>query len=344
MQLVRPIINEQWIVDGQHYQSRPSEEDSLYIAPLLNRSGAVSAGAHVLHSLVLDNNVFSDLIENRRPENNQYLKTLLISTPIELNPVFAMIEQRQKFSGATNALNTYAEYLEREYGWSAAKVGANDFDTALSNAKESLKLNIDLLSGYLGATIFLYHQDASASEKLEWLSGLIRSADLPYFQLQFYFAALVFLSKEKPELFRAGDLEKIQSDLKIVGSFEKQKKKVMNLSNDMALPAVSIFPGSTLENMLIFPYIATRDKLVQLFLSQVTCGFIVNLPDGRANGSWQLKNSSAIKTHLGDAVYRHLPTRQERFTQEQMLVRKTNLQIFSDQYIRRCVEMRAGRC
>src|SRR5690554_1868731 len=116
MQEIRPIIEEQWIIEGQVYNSRPDADDSMYISPLLNNVGLVPSGVCVLHSLVLDNNVFSDMVENRRPENNQYLKSLLLSKPVELNPVYAMIEQRQKFSGATNALNTYAQYLEKEYG------------------------------------------------------------------------------------------------------------------------------------------------------------------------------------------------------------------------------------
>jgi hypothetical protein len=340
MQLVRPILDEQWIVEGQHYQKRPDVEDSLYVAPILNSTGLAPNEVRVLHSLVLDNNVFSDLVESRRPENNKYIKNLLLSKQVELNPVYAMIEQRQKFTGATSALNAYAQYLENEYGWSAAKIGIESFDAALASAKEALTTNIDLLSGYIGATIFLYHQNARSSEKLEWLSGLIKNSDLPYFQLQFYFAALVFLSKEKPELFRAGDLEKIRTDMKIANTFDKQKKKVMNLSNDLALPAVSIFPTSSPENLLVWPYIATRDKLVQLFLSQVTCGLVEKLPDGRANGAWQLKSSSVVKKYLGHAVDRFLPLRHEHSTRAQMAVRKVNLQIFSDQYIQRCVDMR----
>jgi hypothetical protein len=339
MKPVQPILNEQWIVEGKVFPSRPSEEDSLYICPLLNRFGAVPNGINVLHSLVLDNNVLTDLVENRRPANREFLHRLLRANRIELNPVFAMIEQRQKFGGATEALTAYAEYLEAEFGWSEAKVGAEDFESSLASAKGALTANIDLLSGYLGATIFLYHQSAPAPQKLEWLAGLIKGADIPYFQLHFYFAALLFLTKDKPDLFGKKDLDKIREETKLESSFEKQKKKILNLSNDLALPAVSIFPSSA-EPQIVFPYIATRDRLVQLFLSEVSCRFVEALPDGRANGSWEIRKGGLLDTYLGSAVEDHIPRRMKASNEEEKLVRKSRLQAFSDQYIRKCTELR----
>lgn len=341
MKLAASILQEQWIVEGQSFPIRPSEEDALYICPLLNSSGLVPKDIHVLHSIVLDNNVLTDLVENRRPANNQFLLNLLRNQPLELNPVFAMIEQRQKFAGATAALHAYAEYLDVHFGWSAAKLGAASFEASLAAAKEALVSNIDLLSGYLGATIFLYHQAAPAVQKLEWLSGLIKSADLPYFQLQFYFAALLFLAKERQDIFSEGDLAKIREDTRLESSLEKQKKKILNLSNDLAIPAVSIFPTAA-NKQLVWPYIATRDRLVQLFLSQVTCGVIEGFPDGRANGAWTVRKTSLINEHLGPAVERYLPRRLEASSRQQQLIRKARLQAFSDTYIQKCVELRRG--
>jgi hypothetical protein len=340
MKLVQSLIQEQWIVEGKSFHSRPLDDDSLYICPLLNRSGMVPDGISVLHSLVLDNNVLTDLVEDRRPANNEFLLHLLRTNPVELNPVFAMIEQRQKFGGATAALNAYAEYLDKQFRWSAAKIGAAAFNTSLETAKQALIANIDLLSGYLGATIFLYHQNATATQKLEWLSGLVRNADIPYFQLQFYFAALLFLTKDKPDLFGQKDIEKIRADTKLESTVDKQKKKVLNLSNDLAFPAVSIFPTS-LQSQLVFPYIATRDRLVQLFLSEVSCRMVEALPDGRANGAWELRKTGLVYAHLGSVVENHIPRRIEVSSQQQKSVRKSRLQVFSDQYIQKCVELRA---
>ncbi|MFD2231348.1 hypothetical protein [Alkalimarinus sediminis] len=340
MQFVSPIIEEQWVVDGQVHQTRP-EIDALYITPLLNNVGLVSKNTRILHSLVLDNNILSDLIENRRPENTQYIKNILVSKPIELNPVIAMIEQRQKYSKATEALHEYACYLEKEFSWTAAKAGLGDFNAALETAKHSLINNIDLLSGYIGAIIYLYHQNVTSAEKLEWLSGMVQHSDLPFFQLQFYFAALMFLSKDKPELFCENDLKKIKKDMKLANCYEKQKKQVMNISNDLALPAVSIFPASTTGNMLTFPYIATRDRLVQLFLSEVTCGMVQEVSNGRANGAWHLRKGRLVSSNLGEVVSKFLPQRLKESTKEQVLIRKLNLRVFSELYIRKCVELRA---
>lgn len=337
---VKPIIAEQWVLDGEVHYERQDADDLLYIKPLLQSHGEVAPGFSVLHSLILDNNVFNDLIENRRPENNKFLADLLRTTPLELNPTFAMIEQRQNYAGAPEKLREYAELLERTFGWSAAKVGAAEFEISMAESRSAIKANIELLSGYLAATIFLFHQDVPAITKLEWLAGMVKNADLPFFQLHFYFAALVFLAAESPSLFHPKDVKKIKSDMKIAPTYEEQKTKLANLSNDLALPALAIFPATNYGNALVFPYVATRDRLVQLFLGEISCQMVVDAGNGRANGSWELKKTGVINMHLGTAVDRHIPRRYVASSREDMAVRKVRLQAFTEQYAKLCVEFK----
>lgn len=339
--VIEPIIAEQWIVEGSVSAVRPIG-DALYIKPLLQDKGLLRGGERIFHSLVLDNNVLTDLLEDRRPANNRYLENLLRTTALELNPVFAMIEQRQKFSGASAALEAYAEYVEKTFGHSAAKRGTVEFEAGLASKKASLISNIDLLSGYLSATIFLYQHTAKPEEKLEWLVGLVKNADLPFFQLHFYFAALVFLVKESPELFNSKDVEKIVDDMKLESTIEKQKKKVLNISNDLALPTIALFHSGVPPGVLVFPYIATRDRLVQLFLSQVSCQYAADAGGGRTNGSWILKENSVLSEHLGDAIAEHLPQRKKASTQEDIAVRKSRLQTFADLYTSKSVDFKAA--
>lgn len=335
---VKPIISEQWVLNGQPLSGRPDVDDVLYIKPLLQGHGETAAGIPVLHSLILDNNVFNDLVENRRPENNKFIADLLRRTPIELNPTFAMIEQRQTYAGAPEKLKEYAELLERTFGWSAAKVGAAEFERSLAESRVSIKANIELLSGYLAAIVFLYHQAVPAGKKLEWLSGMVKSADLPFFQLHFFFAALVFLAAESPSLFHPKDVKKIKEDMKIASSYEKQRAKLSNLSNDLALPAVAIFPATNCGDSVVFPYVATRDRLVQLFLSEISCRMVVNAGSGRANGSWELKGTGIINKFLRDAVDEHIPSRSVTSSRDDLVVRKVRLAAFSEQYTKLCVE------
>lgn len=336
--LVGPIINEHWVLNGQLLQERPDAEDVLYIKPLLQRRGQVAEGMSVLHSLILDNNVFNDLLENRRPENNTYIAELLRSTPLELNPTLALIEQRQNYAGAPEKLTEYAELLERTFGWSAAKIGATEFEASLADSRTAIKANVELLSGYLAAIVFLYHQVASAREKLKWLAGMVENSDLPFFQLHFYFAALVFLAAESPSLFHPKDVKKIKGDMKICANYEEQKAKLSNLSNDLALPSLSLFPATSLGAVLVFPYVATRDRLVQLFLSEISCKMIVDAGDGRANGSWELNSSGIIRKNIGDAVDAHIPRRYAASSREDIAVRKVRLAAFTEQYTNLCVE------
>lgn len=337
--VVEPLIGETWVVDGKVETSPPGEVDALYIRPMLHQRGAVPSGAKVLHSLVLDNNVLTDIVQNRRPANTDYLECLLRSKPLELNPVLAMLEQRQKFEGASQALHDFAELLGQRFGAWGAKHNAGAFDRLLEDAKPELAQNIDLLSGYLPAILYIYHQPGSAESKLEWLGGLIRAVDLPFLQLPFYLAALLFLVKEQPVLFRRKVVSKVLRDTKLMSNLDEQKKAILNLSHDVMLPAVAIFSAGT-EGAIVFPYIATRDYLLQDFLWEVRCGAVVTLPDGRANGAWELNPSGRIYAQLGTVVGRCLPGRAGPGSETQRSVRRANLRAFSDSYLEKCLVLK----
>ncbi len=336
--LVEPLIEATWVVDGQTVASPPGDSDALYIRPMLHRKGAVPAATNVLHSLVLDNNVLTDLIEGRRSANTEYLEDLLRSKPLELNPVLAMFEQRQKFGGASQALHAYAKLLEQRFGARTAKRNAGIFDSLLEAGKPDLARNIELLSGYLPAILFIYHQPGSARFKLEWLSELIKSVNLPILQLPFYLAAMLFLVKEQPTLFRTKVIGKVRQDTKLQASLDEQKKAVLNLGHDVMLPAMALFPAG-LVNTLVFPYIATRDYLLQDFLGEIRCDAVLALSDGRANGAWKLNPNGRLHTHLGAEVDNFLTYRLDPGCKSERSVRRANLHAFSDSYLSKCLAL-----
>lgn len=337
---VEPIIREQWIVKGKPaFGQTEADASALYIKPLL-LSVDVPLGTSVRHSLLLDNNILNDLLKDRFPADNRFLEDLIRQHPIELNPMFALIEQRQSFGGASNALFDYAEYLDKTFSNSKAKQGREAFENSLEEEKEALRENSYTLSGYLAAIVFLYHQNVSAEKKLEWLAGIVINADMPFFQLHFYFAALVFLAKESPSLFNPKHIKKIVADMEIESTIKGQKEKILNLSNDLALPSLAfISAGMIPSDTLIFPYIATRDRLVQLFLSQIVCLGVYVGYKGRSHGSWGLDEGGVLARYLGAAVDKHMPRRSEKSSNVDILLRKGRLQIFADHYIKLAVDL-----
>lgn len=334
--LVRPLISQTWVVEGKEISTPLSDTDAMLIQPLLNKMGTVPRGFGVLHSLVLDNNVMTDIVDNRRPANIDWLMNLLRSRPLELNPVMAMIEQRQKFGRASQALRAYAELLGERFDAWDAKHNVETFDKSLQETKHEIGQNIELLSSYLPAILFIYHQSGEAEAKLEWLGGLIRELDLPFFQLPFYLAALLFLAKEKPKLFRNNFLKKMRDDTSLRGSLDEQKKAILNLGHDVMLPAISIFPSNTAET-IVFPYIATRDYFLQDFLCEIRCSAIEILPEGRANGAWELTPNGRLHAELGTAITKYLPRRSSFSSTVEISIRRANLRAFSDSYLQKCV-------
>ncbi|MDG2539217.1 hypothetical protein P5Y53_16190 [Dyella jiangningensis] len=337
--VVEPLVGETWVVKGRMQTACPGDVDSLHIRPLLHETGAVPLGTKVLHSLTIDNNILADWLDNRRSENTDYLENLLRSTPLELNPVVALIEQRQNYVGATQALHNLAELFGRRFDSWDAKHNAHAFDRVLEEGKSEISQNIDLMSGYLPAILYIYHQKGSAESKLEWLSGLIQELDLPYLQLPFYLGALLFLVKDHPALFRGKLVSKVRKDTKLESDGGAQRRAIRNLTHDVMLPALALFTAGTQATM-VFPYIATRDYLVQDFICEVRCGVIEVLPDGRANGAWELNPTGQLQARLAPAIARHLPRRHSPSSKEQLAVRRANLRAFADSYLEKCVAQR----
>jgi hypothetical protein len=335
---VKPIIPEHWVVNGFTQLTTSEEVDSLYIKPLLPHSEFLVNASSVHHTLILDNNILTDLLENRRPENNRYLETLFRSVRIEMNPVYAMTEQRQKYARASEALLSYAKYMKDTFGHVISQENIIAFESLLEQNKTALVGNIEILSGYLSAIIYLYHLNCSAAEKIEFLSGLIIHSEIPIFQLHFYFAGLVFFAKDRPELFDGEDIKKIKEDMKIAKNFDEQKKKILNLSNDLAMPATAIFQGGIENDVLVFPYIATRDRLCKLFLSQIECVGVGDAGKGRANGIWFVSEGSTLGANFGKTISATLPKRTSVPVREEHLVRKSNLAAFIDLYINKIFE------
>jgi hypothetical protein len=341
MQLVEPFLEEQWIVDGVASATRP-KVDSLYIKPLLQSLG-LSGTDVVRHSLVLDNNVLADLIESRRPANNEFLERLLKSRPIELNPVVAFLEQRQKFSGATKALADYRDYLARAFGHHISDQNLAALEKSLEDEKPALISNIETLAGYLSLTIYLYHQNWSIEKKLETLAGLVCANNLPVFQLHFYFAALVFLVGERVELFDQADVKKVRKDMTVAKSVDEHWVKVRNLANDLAFPALSLFYAGLGPGALVFPYAATRDRLCQLLLSQVSCAMVMAGDDGRANGLWMPSDGSLLKEQLGTQLDFYIPRRKALQEAGDVAIRSANVRAFADRYVKMAVVHHGGQ-
>lgn len=333
------ILPEQWIVDGVSSDVRPPDE-SLYIRPLMNPE-LLNASGPIVQTLVLDNNVLSDLVQSRRPGNATYLENLLKRYPIELNPVVALLEQRQKYALASQALVDYAGYLERAFGHKIPSENVESFERTLNECRPEVLKNMETLAGYLPLTVFLYHQDWPVEKKLEAYAGIATANDLPIFQLHFYFAALMFLSRERPELFQQKDLDKIKEDMKKKQSVEAQWIRILNLANDLLFPAMSLFSGGLSQNTTMFAYAATRDRSSQLLLSEVVCQAVVYTADGRANGQWELAPGRLLDQYLGATVRRLLPRREaaERTREHAREVRQTHLRAFAQQYVERIVEL-----
>lgn len=336
MQLIRPVLSEHWVIGGAAQSSPSPDLECLYIVPLLGELGLVSDDQKVLHSLVLDTNVLSDLVQQRRPDANSYLIQLLRSHPIEVNPVYAMMEQRQRYGGASEVLHSYVNFAKQTFGWEAAQKGRAAFESSLAAAKDGLVENAEALSGYIAAISYLYRQNAGAALKLEWLSGMIRSADLPYLPIQFYYAALAFLSAERPHLFSAREVKKIRKDLAPCQSLEEQRLKAANVANDLMLPSTALFQTAGPE-VLVFPYIATRDVAMQLLLSEIWCASVESRSDGRALGAWGLRPGRKLQVHLGECIEANMPTRDGPTSREEIGVRRARLRAFSDTYLQRCV-------
>lgn len=124
-----------------------------------------------------------------------------------------------------------------------------------------------------------------------------------------------------------------------MSSLDEQEKAVLNLGHDVMLPAVALFSAGV-QGAMVFPYIATRDYLLQDFLGEVRCGGVVRLPDGRANGAWELNPDGRLHAKLGAALAHFLPRREHPGSKAEQSVRRANLRAFSDSYLEKCLALK----
>lgn len=334
-EIIKPLIPQTSVLDGNIVSDDFDESDSLLIIPLFNNLGAVSKGAVVRHSLILDTNVLNDILEKRKPENTRFLNKLFKTIPIEINPTYAFIEKSQGRSAAETKddVYEYSNYLKDEFNWSEALKNADLFFEEIDKEKKSTYSNIELLSGYIPAIIYIYNSNISAKEKLEWLHSLIIHNDLPVFQVHYYFAGLVFLSKEIPDLFGTMNLKKIKKDMKIHHSYENISRSVNNLSNDLAFPYLAPIVGHNKNIDIVVPYIATRDRLMKTLLKSITCDHIEPQPNGRVNLNWSMRKGGILFNHFHDSSAKYIPVPNAPNNSEKIKLKKMRLIAFRESFI-----------
>lgn len=330
------LLPEQWIVEGKNSTERPTG-DALYIKPILE--SLTAAGPNPLQSLVLDNNLLTDILENRRPANTRFLIDLLKTHPIELNPVFAMFEQRQKFDGASQAMTQYRDFLAVNFNNAIADAKVQELDQSLERMKAGFIVNIEMLSSYLPQTVYLYHRNGlSAEQKLQQLIQTIVLKNLPNFQLPYYYAALVFRAQEVPQLFDKESLDKLKKDMKIGATFDEQWANIRNLSNDIAFLGLA-FTRSGVLGRSVYPYLATRDRMSQLLLSELTCTNVSYLPNGLANGAWAPRPRSRLSSAYGGRLELIRPKRVGKATTDlEREKRSKNVREVCDHFVQLAVD------
>lgn len=349
-----PIIKKTWVSDGIAYDKSPSDERSyLYIKPMLESFDTTNnQNLKIQHSLVLDSNVFIDLRDQGKKDANGNLKTddgllktisrlesIIRDSNVEMNAMFALIENRQISPCPATDLKNWIQYLNNTFGKNLSNQDSQQLEANLEALKQQVMSSMNALAAYLSATIYLYHQDGTAQEKILQLIEWVVDDDLPFFHTHFYFAELVFLDKQfrldNLDIFNVKQRKKIKDEMERGKTIEKHKKKLMNLTNDLLLPTMAFNSAGYSADTQIFPYIATSDRLVQLFLEQVVCH--AKLGDSGKQLSWSRKKESLLDVHFNKI---NLPKRTASSPPsiEEISRRNKNLTDFCAKYVRKSVE------
>ncbi len=142
-QLIEPLVQETWVMDGNALDARPQDANALYIAPLVHQLAAPQ-DLRIIHS-VLRQQCPDRHVGESTSVRSPVLSNLFRSTPLELNPVMALIEKHQNFAGASQSVYDLAELLGRTFGSWTSKANAADFERILPQGKPEMARNIDLL-------------------------------------------------------------------------------------------------------------------------------------------------------------------------------------------------------
>lgn len=271
---------------------------------------------------------------------------------MELNSIYGLIEQWQTYVAAPDALKCYANYMRDHFGvnYAASELSATQLMFAESTPK--VATDLERFVGFVPAILYLYElpEKKSAQSKLEDLFGLVKYAELPFFMIHFYYAALIFLMQERQELFLRGDLRKLKDDLKDLRKVMKTESDprkrthgIRNIAMDLALPATSLFRVGLPPDTLMFPYLVTRDRILQLLLSEIECVEVHEHGNGQASGHWNLRTGGLLDRHLGEAIRRCLADRAITKNHEELSMKGSRLQAFSDLYTQKLLDLLDGK-
>lgn len=339
-----------WMADGVASETRTYSEFEVLVTPLIQRRKMLCPGMSALHSLVVDSNLMIDLEancergrESSRPDPTPWIEWALHLHGMELNFVQALIERWQNDPDPERRTAVFCRCLRERFGVSDADADPVRYTGLFSQHRASIRPDMDRFVGFVPIILFLLQTSKrTAQQNLLDLFGIIEAADASFFLIHFYYAALLFLFHEQPKLFHQKDQKKLAEDLKIGTTKEKIDKSIFSISIDLSLLATPLFSVGLPPDVLLFPYFATRDRSLQLLLSEIECEEIHDAGKGQANGRWVIRKGGLLDKNLGDTIESCLRRRSQGFNHIDIAARRNRLDALSEVYRDKLVALRRG--
>lgn len=261
-------------------------------------------------SIILDTNVFSFIRQKPNLESIQKLVAFAAKNKLNLDPSFALLEQRLRHGNPSEALNGFAASIKQNFGQEISTENIQTMNNFMDVIAPSLKENIKLVRDFLPLIKQIWNMKSSFEQKVVELATQIESQNLPRFLFAYLFAATAFYIKANSDHFDSKVFDKVQSDMSISSVKYKEEDRRWNVAFDISifLYCVEVMRNASFPDTIFLTTIASADVSFPVFAQNIKCCAVDHDPESkRTCGYWGLTPVGCFDEPTRDFVIKEFP-------------------------------------
>jgi hypothetical protein len=261
-------------------------------------------------SIILDTNVFSFIRQKPNLECIQKLVKFAAENGLNLDPSFALLEQRLRHGNPSEALKNYATSLKKNFGQEIPAKNIQTMNKFMDEIAPKLEPNIKLIRDFLPLIKQIWNAKSSFEQKVEELARQIERRNLPRFLFVYLFATTSFYIKVNSSKFDAEIFDKIQSDMSISPNKSNEESRLWNVAFDISIftYCVEVTRNASFQNTLFLTKIASADGSFPVFAKNIKCCEVQHDPNQKRTwGYWGLSPLGSFDDALRCFIMQKFP-------------------------------------
>lgn len=223
-----------------------------------------------VNSVLLDSNIFVDVCKGRNVKGVRKLFEFACAHNLSISPLYAMVETSLNYHSPRHALNEFRKKLREDYGIEYPEENADALLKISSDSCGSIKENVFLIRSYLVIVKKIFSMPGGLKKHIDNLIGYVRYNDLPQFGFLMILSVVLLFARKNQELFDSLMIKKIDKDMQVKTTREKEELSLDNVARDIAL-FLACCEGlySSIDQVNEVFWIASSDATLRLMLEEI---------------------------------------------------------------------------